>query len=187
MIQLDPRSTALVLVDLQKGILGLPTQPYSGGEVFARGIELSERFRAAGAPVVRVRVDFGPSGEFLPPGKVDAGHAGRTFPADFADFPDDPAGSGDLVVTKRHWGAFHGTDLDLILRRLGVRTLVLGGIATNMGVESTARSAHEHGYDVVVVEDATTGLGADLHEFAFRHIFPRIARVAATTADVAFG
>jgi nicotinamidase-related amidase len=89
-------------------------------------------------------------------------------------------------VTKRHWGAFHGTDLDLLLRRRGVRTIVLAGIATNIGVESTARSAHEHGYDLVVVEDATTGNSAEMHAFAFERIFPRVARIA-KTAQIQLG
>jgi nicotinamidase-related amidase len=185
MLELDAKSTALILVDLQKGIVALPLAPHSGAEVFTRGIELSERFRAAGATVVRVRVDFGPGGVFAPPGKVDEVRVRGPLPADFADFPDDPAAHGDLIVTKRHWGSFHGTDLDLLLRRRGVRTVVLGGISTNIGVESTARSAHEHSYDVVLVEDATTGQSAEMHEFAFTKIFPRLGRVA-RAADLRF-
>ncbi|HEY0178220.1 MAG TPA: hydrolase [Dokdonella sp.] len=187
MIELDPATSALVLVDLQKGILALPLAPYGGDAVFAAGRTLSERFRAAGAPVVRVRVDFAADFADAPSNRVDAPtqRPAGGFGADFAAFPDDPPALGDLVVTKRHWGAFHGTELDLQLRRRGVRTIVLGGIATNIGVESTARSAHEHGYDVVVVEDATTGASDEMHAFAFRHIFPRLARVA-KTADLRF-
>ncbi|MET0226275.1 MAG: hydrolase [Dokdonella sp.] len=179
MIQLDPATTALVLIDLQKGILAMPLAPYSGDEVYAKGIDLSARFRKDGAPVVRVRVDFAADFADAPSNRVDAPsqRPAGGYGAEFAAFPDDPAAGGDLVVTKRHWGAFHGTDLDLQLRRRGVRTLVLGGIATNVGVESTARSAHEHGYDLVIVEDATTGASAEMHAFAFTHIFPRLARV----------
>ena len=183
MLELDTKTAALILVDLQKGIVGLPLAPHSGADVFALGIQLAGRFRAVGAPVVRVRVDFGPNGAYGPPGKVDAAHTHGPLPPDFADFPDDPAAQGDFIVTKRHWGAFHGTDLDLLLRRRGVRTVVIGGIATNIGVESTARSAHEHSYDVVLVEDATTGLEAEMHEFAFSKIFPRLGRVV-KTADL---
>ena len=175
MLELAAQTTALILVDLQKGILALPRAPYSGAEVFARGIELADLFRAAKAAVVRVRVDLGGVGG--PPGKVDATLAPGALPPDFAEFPDDPAAQGDLIVTKRHWGSFHGTDLDLLLRRRGIRTVVIGGIATNIGVESTARSAHEHSYDVVLVEDATTGQSAEMHEFAFKNIFPRLGRV----------
>ncbi len=180
MIQLDPATTALVLIDLQKGILAMPLAPHTADEVYARGMDLSARFRAVGAPVVRVRVDFAENFADAPSNHVDAPsqRPAGGYGAEFAAFPDDPAASGDLIVTKRHWGAFHGTDLDLLLRRRGVRTIVLGGIATNIGVESTARSAHEHGYDVVIAEDATTAASADMHAFAFTHIFPRLARIA---------
>ena len=88
---------------------------------------------------------------------------------------------GDVVVLKHHWGAFTGTDLDLQLRRRGVKTVVVAGIATNFGVESTVRSAWELSYDVVVVEDACTSMDADLHRFAIDKILPRIARI--TSAD----
>ena len=97
-----------------------------------------------------------------------------------AELADGLAEPSDLRITKRQWGAFHGTELDLQLRRRGVTTVVIGGIATNMGVESTARAAHEHGYAVVLAEDATTGLSADMHAFAFEHIFPMLGRVAKT-------
>lgn len=182
MLELDAKTTALILIDLQKGILAMPVAPHAAADVYARGIALSERFRAAHAPVVRVRVAFGADGADLPPGKVDAPRFGP-LPPDFADFPDDPASHGDLVVTKRHWGAFHGTELDLLLRRRGVRTVVLGGIATNIGVESTARSAHEHSYDVVLVEDAMAGQSPEMHAFAVTNIFPRLGRVV-KTADL---
>jgi nicotinamidase-related amidase len=86
---------------------------------------------------------------------------------------------------KRQWGGFYSTDLDLQFRRRGVKTIVLGGIATNFGVESTARSAWERSYDLVIVEDACTSISAELHDIAIRHIFPRIARVA-TSADIGF-
>ncbi len=107
------------------------------------------------------------------------------LPAAWADLAEGLAEPGDIVVTKRQWGAFYGTDLDLQLRRRGVRTIALGGIATNFGVESTARQAWEHGYEVVLVEDACATGSAELHDMAIRHIFPRIARVV-QSEDVAF-
>jgi nicotinamidase-related amidase len=90
---------------------------------------------------------------------------------------DRLAKPGDILVTKRQWGAFHGTELDLQLRRRGIQTIVLGGVATNMGVESTARQAWEHGYAVVLAEDATSAMSAQMHDFAIGNIFPRISRV----------
>ena len=103
------------------------------------------------------------------------------FPENFSELIDGLAKPGDILVTKRQWGAFHGTELDLQLRRRGIQTIVLGGVATNMGVESTARQAWEHGYAVVLVEDAATTFSAEMHAFAFEHIFPRLGRV--TKAD----
>jgi len=99
-------------------------------------------------------------------------------PGDWSELADGLVEASDLKATKRQRGAFYGTDLDLQLRRRGVTTVVIGGIATNMGVESTARTAHEHGYAVVLAEDAATSLSAEMHAFAFEHIFPHLGRVA---------
>ncbi len=158
MLSLDPRTTALVLIDLQNGILGLPLAPRSGAEVVRIGRELAERFRQAGALVVLVNATWAKDGgdalrqpvdrpRPIPPGG---------YPEGWSNLVDGLAGPGDLLITKHQWGAFYGTALDLQLRRRGIRTIVLGGVATNMGVESTARQAWEHGYEVVVAEDATT-------------------------------
>jgi nicotinamidase-related amidase len=189
MLELNPATTAVVLIDLQKGILGMPLAPHSAADVFARGTELADRFRAAGATIVRVKVEFGGDFADAPSNNVDkpGPRARGSLPADFAAFPDDPAAQGDLIVTKRHWGAFHGTDLDLRLRRRGIRTIVLAGIATNIGVESTARSAHEYGYDLVIAEDATTGTSAEMHAFSMDNILPRIARVRKTAEIIVTG
>jgi len=182
MTTLDPATTALVLIDLQEGIVGMDgLAPRSGPEVAEIARNLAARFREARAPVVLVHVGFR-EGE-APPSAVDKPMqlpAGGTPPA-WSQFVDRLQESGDIVVLKHHWGAFTGTDLDLQLRRRGVRTVVIAGIATNMGVESTARSAWEHSYDVVLVEDACTGRSAEMHAFAVANIFPMIARV--TSAD----
>jgi nicotinamidase-related amidase len=88
--------------------------------------------------------------------------------------------TGDVVVTKRQWGAFYGTDLEQQLRRRQIRTLVMGGIATNIGVESTARAAHDRGYELVFAEDAMSSVSAEAHQFALSTIFPRMGRVRST-------
>jgi nicotinamidase-related amidase len=184
MLTLPATTTALILIDLQKGIVGSPTEPYPGPAVLAKGQELARRFRAAGAPVVLVNVAF--AADFAdrlktpvdrPPQLPSGG-----LPEGWADLADGLAEPSDIRITKRHWGAFHGTELDLQLRRRGITTLVIGGIATNIGVESTARAAHEHSYAVVLVEDATTGRSAAMHAFAFEHIFPLLGRVVKTDA-----
>ena len=180
LIELPASSTALILIDLQKGIVRMPVEPHAGEAVVAAGKALAERFRAAGALVVLVNVAFSPDGGDALKAPTDAGArapAGGT-PADWAELADGLAAPSDLRITKRQWGAFYGTELDLQLRRRGVTTVVIAGIATNIGVESTARAAHEHGYAVVLVEDATSGLSAAHHAFAFETIFPRLGRVA---------
>jgi nicotinamidase-related amidase len=172
----DPATTALILIDLQKGIVAGDKGPRSGAEVVASAKELASRFRAAGALVVLVHVGFRDR-PTLPK---------EPTPASFIEFVEGLEQDGDITVLKHHWGAFTGTDLDLKLRRRGIRTVVLGGIATNFGVESTARSAWELSYDVVIVEDVTTSRSAPLHAFAVEHIFPQIARVV-KAQDIAFG
>ncbi|AYD00372.1 hydrolase [Neorhizobium sp. NCHU2750] len=185
MLALDPKTTALVLIDLQKGILAMNTAPHASADVLAKGRALAETFRKANAPVVLVNVDFGPDFGDAPRGLTDAS-APRNYPEGWTELDAELKQPGDLTVTKRQWGAFHGTDLDVKLRRRGIQTIVVGGIATNFGVESTVRAGWEHGYNVVVVEDASTGVSAELHDMAFKFIFPRIARVT-TTADLTLG
>ena len=176
MISLPASTTALVLIDLQKGIVGVPIAPYSAEAVSAKGQALAERFRAAQAPVVLVNVAFSPDFGDALKAPVDRPMQ-RPYPEGWTELVEGLAEPSDIRVTKRQWGAFYGTDLDLQLRRRGVTTVVLGGVATNMGVESTARAAHEHGYAVVLAEDAMAALSAQMHAFACEHIFPRLGRV----------
>jgi nicotinamidase-related amidase len=113
--------------------------------------------------------------------QVDSPMMRRDFPTGWDEIvPELGPEPGDIVVTKRNWGAFYGTELDLQLRRRGVTTIVLGGISTNIGVESTARAAHEHGYQLVLVEDAMASMSADEHAFAITKIFPRLGLVRST-------
>lgn len=183
MISLQATKTALVLIDLQKGITGLPLAPTSGALIVERSKELATRFRAAGAPVILVNVAFAP--DF-----ADALHTAVErsfsplggFAPDWAELVDGLAEPTDLRVTKRQWGAFYGTDLDLQLRRRGITSIVLGGIATNLGVESTARAAHEHGYNVVLATDVMSTFTEEMQRFACEEIFPRLGRVMTSNA-----
>jgi nicotinamidase-related amidase len=184
-MQLDPHSTALVLIDLQKGVLARPVAPHQATAVYERSMRLAQRCHAVKALVVWVRVSFSANLADAPRLPVDQPTNYAALPPGWDEFPEPPHAS-DLIITKRHWGAFHGTELDLQLRRRGVRCIVLGGIATNIGVESTARSAAERGYELVVPEDLCSSLSAETHEFSFKHVFPRIARI--TTSDaITFG
>lgn len=179
-LSLDPRTTALVLIDLQHGIVNRPLAPYDGAQVVANGARLADAMRAKGATVVYVRV---PLNELL------------SLPADAPmrspDTPPAPASAselmpqagvqpGDVIVTKRQWGAFYGTDLEQQLRRRGIQTIVIGGIATNFGVESTARAAFDRGYALVFVEDAMTSMSGDWHRFSVDNVFTRMGHVRST-------
>ncbi|GGW72067.1 hydrolase [Streptomyces lucensis JCM 4490] len=158
---LDPRRTALVLVDLMERIVALPLEPRKGAEALANAEGLAAAFRAAGAPVVLVRVER-PAVAEQPPGS-------GLVPGLLRD--------GDLEVVKRTLGAFQGTGLDERLRALGVTTLVLGGVATNLGVESTARAAADLGYELVFAEDTMAAFTAAEHEATVRLDFPRLGTV----------
>lgn len=179
MERLNPSTTALVLVDLQEGILGFPLAPQTGAAILHSAAQLATRFRAAGGTVVLTRVTW--SGNFADALQqpVDRPLPGPAeLPPNWGTFPQELGQSaGDIIITKRQWGAFHGTELDLQLRRRGIKTIVLGGVATNMGVESTARQAWEHGYEIIFADDAISSLDADLHGFALRNIFPLIGQV----------
>ena len=180
-LSLDPRTTALVVIDLQKGIVGRQTAPHAATEVVARARRLAERCRQTGATVVLVRVAYAADGRDRLAQPVDAAPWSGAVSPDFSDIiPELGPKPGDLVVTKRQWGGFYGTELDLVLRRRGVRTLVLGGISTNFGVESTARDAWERGYEIVFAEDAMAAMAAEAHQFAVAQIFPRLGRVRST-------
>lgn len=177
-LMLEAKSTAVVIIDLQQGIMARQTAPRPPTDVLAASVGLADRFRAAGSPVVFVRVDL----SSIVRVSVDQ-------PAMDPSAPPPPAGASELVedlrrqpedlaITKRFYDAFVGTDLEKHLRAKGIKTILLGGISTNAGVESTARTAAALGFDVVLVEDATaSSMGAEAHEFAIAKIFPRIARV----------
>ena len=180
-LALDAKQTALVLIDLQKGILGRQTAPYSPQDVLARSVRLAERFRAAGSVVVLVHLSFSPDGgDRLTPPTDEPPPPAAAHPGWEEISPDLGRDPKDIIITKRQWGAFYGTQLDLQLRRRGIRTIVIGGIATNFGVESTARDAFERGYALVLVEDAMAGLSNEAHSFAVKTIFPRIGRIRST-------
>ena len=137
------------------------------------------RFRSAGATVVLVHVGFSADGADMLRRRVDEPPAipKGGFPAGWDEFPPGLMQAGDVLITKRQWGAFYGTELDLQLRRRGIRTIVLGGISTQIGVESTARQAYEHGYELLIVKDATTSSVAEGHAMSMKHVLPRIARL----------
>ncbi|MFD3585299.1 hydrolase [Streptomyces sp. NPDC058683] len=180
---LDPR-TALVVIDLQQGIVGMPTQPYSGAEVVARSVELADAFRARNLPVVLVRVSFAADGADAVPGRTERQPRGLAFPEGWDIVVDELSGhDGDIPITKHNWSAFHGTALDVQLRRRGVTQIVLTGIATSIGVESTARDAYAHGYHVTLATDAMADADPEAHRGSVERVFPRLGE-SGSTAEV---
>jgi len=180
-LELAAAKTALVVIDLQAGILARSVAPHVSADVLERSARMCERFRAMGAQVVLVRVSFAadgsdalsqPSDEPMPRGARPEGWDVLS--------PALGAGPRDIRITKHQWGAFYGTELDLQLRRRGITTLVMCGISTNMGVESTARDAWERGYAIVFAEDAMASFDAAAHAFAVKNIFVRLGRVRST-------
>jgi len=149
-------------------------------DVLERSAKMCERFRAVGAQVVLVRVSFAADGSDALSQPCDEPMA-RARPEGWDVLsPALGAGPRDIHITKRQWGAFYGTELDLQLRRRGVTTLVISGISTNIGVESTARDAWERGYAIVFAEDAMASFDAAAHAFAVKNIFVRLGRVRST-------
>jgi len=175
---LDP-TTALIVIDLQEGIVSMPVEP-SPASVIANSVRLLEAFRANGLPVVLVNVDAGA------PGRTDQNRAAPAAPRPegWTELVRElDAQPGDHLVTKRTWGAFHDTGLNEHLRGLGVTQVVITGIATSAGVESTARQAHELGFHVTLATDAMTDREPTTHLHSIEKIFPRLGETG-TTAEI---
>lgn len=169
-LALEPRRTALVLIDLMPRIIALDTAPLSGRDVLDRCVALAQATRSVGGLVVNVRVER--------PG-VGVQPNGSEFAPELDPQP------GDLQLVKRTVGAFYRTGLDDVLRARDIDTVVLGGIATNFGVESTGRAADDHGYKTIYVTDAMTGLDGRAHDFAVSYVFPRFGTTCTGTEYVA--
>jgi nicotinamidase-related amidase len=178
-LELDPRTTALVVIDLQKGIVSSPTEPHASATVVANTARLARAFRQRGMPVFLVRV-VRTRGAMLQPVADTAPPSGDS-PPDWSEIvPEMGPEPTDVVITKRQWGAFYGTDLELRLRRGGTRTLVMTGIATTYGVQSTARVAYEYGYQQVFAEDAMSDRARESHQASVEYVLKRLGRVRST-------
>jgi nicotinamidase-related amidase len=170
---LDP-NTALLVIDLQKGIVALPGVHSLAGVVQHAGA-LADAFRGHRLPVVLVNVDGGA------PGRTELARNIGERPADWTEFvPELNQQPGDHTVTKRAWGAFTNTDLERYLKSQGVTQLVIAGVATSFGVESTARQAYELGFNVTLAVDAMTDRNLDAHTNSIAQIFPKLGETATT-------
>jgi nicotinamidase-related amidase len=192
MITAIDAKTALVLIDLQKGIMGLPTA-HPTEQVLEKSIELIKAFRSKNLPIVFVNVN--PLGAKWTQARVEQSTAPKGEEAieqariameqsGFFDLvPQLDVQSDDILITKNTWNAFYNTALHEILQKLEITGIVLAGVATSIGVEGTARNASEHGYNITFVEDAMTDMHLSAHENSLKTIFPRIGELG-TTADV---
>jgi nicotinamidase-related amidase len=165
---LDP-NTALLVVDLQKGIVAMtPGERIAG--VVERARALVDAFRRLGLPVVLINVNGGAPGRTEQP-RPNLG----ALPESWTDFiPELNRQPGDIVVTKRTWGAFASTDLEQRLKSIGVTQVVVLGVATGTGVEATARQAYEAGFNVTLAIDAMTDGRPGGHDHSVGQVFPRL-------------
>lgn len=166
--------TALLVVDLQKGIVGLPAAHAMDG-VVKNAVALTSAFRACKRPVVLINFDGSA------PGRTERSFSLHRLPAGWTDLiPELDRQPNDHLVTKPTRGAFTNTDLETYLRDNGVTQVVIAGVATSAGVESTARHAHELGFNVTLAIDAMTDMDADAHHNSVTRIFPGIGETGTT-------
>ena len=167
---------ALVLIDLQKGIVAMPTV-HPAADIVDRASRLARAFRNRGMPVVLVNVAG------MAPGRAEVKLNFSPPPGWTELVPELGPEPGDYTVTKLQVGAFYGTALEQILRRRRVTQVFIAGIATGSGVEATARDAYDRGYNVALVVDAMTDRDADTHRHSVEKVFPKLGETG-TTQDV---
>ena len=174
-------TSALVVIDMQKGIVAMPVaHPIAG--IVENVVSLVDGFRKSDRLVVLVHVGWSPGGHDRIVTRSEAPPPPATPPPGFSEYIDalapDPA--RDVLILKHQWGAFYGTDLELQLRRRGITDIVICGISTSIGVESTARDAYERSFNITFAADAMTDMQIEAHERAFKHIFPRMGEIGTT-------
>ena len=179
-LDIDRKRTCLLVIDLQKGVMEFQTQPYDAKTVVSNAAILAASFRQYKMPVLLVRVDVSPS--LWPHPNADEPMTFGEMPKDWTDIvPELRQEPTDIVITKRQWGAFTGTDLNVRLRRGGLDTIIMAGIATTYGVESTARIAYELGYEQIFAEDAMSDFSREGHNNAVKLVLKRVGRVRKTS------
>ncbi|MBC2364396.1 hydrolase [Listeria booriae] len=186
-MNIQVEKTALVLIDLQNGILSRNCAPYTAEEIIERAKALVEAFTEKGGFVVLVRVSSLDGKDMLQPITDAPATQAMTFPEGWDQIVSELATiHGTYTLTKRQWGAFHGTDLDVQLRRRGIDTIVLGGVSTGIGVDMTAREAFQLGYNQFFAEDVMGAADKEMHDYVRANIFPRIGRVRSSTDIISY-
>ncbi|MDB5634672.1 MAG: Hydrolase [Tardiphaga sp.] len=168
------RNTALIVIDLQNGIVAYPTV-HPIGEVVKQASTLADAFRRHDLPMVLVNVAGGA------PGRTERPRNSEPSPAGWTDLiPELNQQPSDVVVTKRTWGAFASTNLEDQLKARSVTQVVIVGVATGTGVEATARQAYEQGFNVTLAIDAMTDMRPEAHDYSTAQVFPRLGETGTT-------
>jgi nicotinamidase-related amidase len=184
----DPKTTALISIDLQGLVTGRALAPYPAQQVIENTAEIAKKLKSLGGTTIFVTVGFSPDYADAVNQPVDEPMslpAGGLPASAFEVAPEIAVLTPDVHVVKHHWSAFYGTEMDLQLRRRGIRTVILAGIATNFGVEATIRDAYAHNYAVIAAEDAMTSFSQEMHSFSCERILPRLARIRKTAEILA--
>ena len=180
-LKIDTIKTAMVVIDLQKGITAMQTEPYSPSLVIENASKLLTACRKNNMPVFLVHVTPSPDLKDALHPVAETSVPISNFNTAWSEFvPELNVQPGDFIITKYQWGAFYGTELDLQLRRRKIDTIILCGISTNFGVESTARFAFELGYNQIFAEDAMAARSKDEHEHTLKYNFPRLGLIRKT-------
>ena len=184
----DPQTTALVSIDLQGLVLSRPLAPHSAQQIVENTAAIARKLKADGGTTIFVTVGF--SADYAdavnqPIDETFSFPVGGLPPAALAAPAEIAALTPDVAIVKRQWSAFYGTELDLQLRRRGIKTLIFTGVATNFGVESTVRDAYAANYAVIVAEDAVTTFSKEMQDFACTKVLPRLSRIRKTAEILA--
>lgn len=192
---LDPGQAAVVTSELQNGVVGpgaaLPQLAAAAKDAVAAAARLVRAARGAGVPVVHCVAGRRPDGRGSNDNARLFAGVRRLEPAMLLDTPAtevvDEVGvvAGDLVMRRLHGlGPMGGTDLDPVLRNLGVRTIVVAGVSVNVAVTNLVMDAVNRGYRVVLARDAVAGVPEDYAESVVEHTLSLLATVV-TVADIA--
>ncbi len=180
-LKIDSGKTAIVVIDLQKGITAMPAEPYTTSVVIENTSKLLDSCRKNNMPVFLVHVTPSPDLKDALRPVAETSFSMSNFNPDWSEFvPELNVQPGDFKIIKHQWGAFYGTELDLQLRRRKIDTIILCGISTSYGVESTARFAYEYGYNQIFAEDAMAARSKSEHENSVKNIFPRLGLIRKT-------
>jgi nicotinamidase-related amidase len=175
-MKFDLRYGALVLIDLQPSIINLPLV-HNVDRILDNSVKLADAFRRVGLTVILVHLEFSADQK----DRIGGGKDKILSKEATSVIPTIHKSDKDVIITKKNWGAFYGTDMDLQLRRRRIDTIVLAGIATSIGVESTARDAYERNYKQIFIKDAMTDLDEICHDNSINRIFPKIGNVMTTS------